>query len=356
MTFRTAIAGAAALTAGLSAFTATVEAEEINIRMGSGHPIGLLAYTQTAHEFFAPELKKRIEARTDHTVNIQELHAGQIAKVTEVLEATGDGLLDIGFISLIFEPSKGFLQTFTLFLPFNSPDAMQVTTAARATFEKYPELIEVFEEAHNQKYIAGSCVSNYGLGTNFGWQAFSDLEGHKIAGAGINLDWIKGATPVASNLNEAYQSIQSGVYEGYISASPWWHTFKLNEVAPYYTKTDFGAMYLTAVTVNLTTWNRLPEDVQAILLELGREYEEVTAQLCAENDANGLQKLRDLGVTVTEITPEAKTAWATELKAFPNRMAQEANARGLPGSEVLSFYMGELEKLGYSFPYPYEIE
>lgn len=334
----------------------TATADTINLRMGSGHPIGLLAYTETAHEWFAPELKKRIEERTDHTVNLQELHAGQVAKVTEVLEATRDGLLDIGFVSLIFEPSNGFMQNFTLFLPFNSPDAVKVTEAALATYAEHPELFEVFETEHNQKWLGGACLANYGVGTDFDWSAFEDLEGHKIAGAGINLDWISGATPVASNLNEAYQSIESGVYEGYLSASPWWHTFKLHEVAPYFTKTDFGAQFFNAVTINVDTWNGLPDDVKEILIELGQEWAVVTAEVCARNDAEGLATLRELGVDVREISNEAKVAWATALKDFPNRMAQEVNDRDLPGSDILNFYMTKIEELGHEWPYRYEIE
>ena len=324
--------------------------------MGSGHPVGLLAYTQTAHEWFAPEFKKRVEERTEHQVNVLELHAGQVAKVTEVLEATRDGLLDIGFISLIFEPSNGFIQNFTLFLPFNSPDAKTVTEAALATYEQFPELYEVFEKEHNQKWLGGACLTNYGLGTNFDWTNFEDLEGRKVAGAGINLDWIAGATPVASNLNEAYQSIQSGVYEGYLSASPWWSAFKLNEVAPFFTKTDFGAQFLNAVTINMDTWNRLPEDVQEILVEMGDEWSSVTAEVCAAKDAEGLEKLRGLGVDVREISEQAKKDWATALTDFPNRMAQEANGRNLPGSEVLNFYISKVEELGHVWPYRYDIQ
>lgn len=331
-------------------------ADTINLRLGSGHPIGLLAYTETASKWFAPELKKRVEARTDHQINIQELHAGKVAKVTEVLEATRDGLLDIGFVSLIFEPSNGFIQNFTLFLPFNSPDAVKVTEAVLATYKKFPELYEVFEKKHNQKWLGGACLANYGLGSNFAWRQFKDLEGHKIAGAGINLDWIKGAAPVASNLNEAYQSIQSGVYEGYLSASPWWHAFKLNEVAPYYTKTDFGAQFFNAVTINVDAWKRLPADVQAILTELGEEWSGVTAKVCARNDAEGLEKLRSLKVDVREISADAKKDWAKALSAFPNKMAKDADERGLPGSEVLKFYMTKIEELGHEWPHRYEID
>ena len=329
---------------------------EIKLRIGSGHPTGLLGYTKTAHEWFAPELKKRIESRTSHTVTIQELHAGKVAKVTEVLEATRDGLLDIGFTCLIFEPSNGFINNFTLMVPFASPDAKVVTKAAMATYDKFPEITAYFERDFNQKFLGGSCLNNYGIGTNFEWSKFSDLKGRKIAGAGINLDWIKGgATPVASNLNEAYQSIQTGVYEGYLSASPWWYAFKLNEVAPHYTKTDFGAQFFNSVSINMDSFKKLPKEVQDIVVELGKEWAMVTAEVCASNDAKGIQKLKDLGVNVKEISNKAKKDWAKSLKDFPNEMAQELNKKGYRGSEILKFYMAEMERLGHKWPYKYKI-
>ena len=334
----------------------SVSAIEIKLRVGSGHPTGLLGYTKSAHEWFAPELKKRIESRTEHTVIVQELHAGKVAKVTEVLEATRDGLLDIGFTCLIFEPSNGFINNFTLMVPFASPDAKIVTEAAMKTYDKFPEITAYFEKDFNQKFLGGSCLNNYGIGTNFAWSKFSDLKGRKIAGAGINLDWIKGgATPVASNLNEAYQSIQTGVYEGYLSASPLWYAFKLNEVAPYYTKTDFGAQFFNSVSINMNTFKKLPKEVQDIVIELGKEWAMVTAEICASNDAMGIQKLKDLGVNVSVISEKAKKDWAKSLKDFPNEMAQELNKKGYRGSEILKFYMAEMERLGHKWPYKYKI-
>ena len=143
-------------------FTSVVNAEEFTLRLGGGHPIGLLEYTKTAHEWFAPELKKRIESKTKHKVKIQELHGGQVAKVTDVLEATRDGLLDIGFVSLIFEPSNSFVNNYTLMIPFGSPDAKAVTKASMATYKKFPELTSYFEKDFNQKWLGGACLGNYG--------------------------------------------------------------------------------------------------------------------------------------------------------------------------------------------------
>lgn len=348
-------AAAAAIFSGYS-FVDVANADNISFRIGSGHPIGLLAYTETAHEWFAPELKRRIEERTDHTVSIQEFHAGQVARVTEVLEATENGIIDIGFASLVFYPSKAFLQTFTLFLPFSSPDAAITTEAGKATYEAFPQMASAFEDQYNQVFLGGACAENYGLGTNFAWDEFSELQGHRIAGAGTNLEWIVGATAVASNLNEAYQAIQSGIYEGYVSASAWWHTFNLNEVAPYFKTVDFGAQYIHAVTINKQAYDRLPPEVQEVLHELGEEWGPVTAEVCDRNDREGLDRLRELGVEVTDIQAETQEEWALAVADFPQRMANELNSRGYPGTEVLNFYIEKLEELGHVWPHRYEIE
>ena len=81
----------------------------------------------------------------------------------------------------------------------------------------------------------------------------------------------------------------------------------------------------------------------------------VTAEICASNDAMGIQKLKDLGVNVSVISEKAKKDWAKSLKDFPNEMAQELNKKGYRGSEILKFYMAEMERLGHKWPYRYKI-
>ena len=38
-----------------------------------------------------------------------------------------------------------------------------------------------------------------------------------------------------------------------------------------------------------------------------------------------------------------------------NQMAQELNKKGYRGSEILKFYMAEMERLGHKWPYKYKI-
>ena len=105
----------------------------------------------------------------------------------------------------------------------------------------------------------------------------------------------------------------------------------------------------------MDAYKKLPKEVQAIVEELGKEWAMVTAEICDANDKNGIAKLKDLGVNVKEISSKAKKEWAKSLKDFPNQMAQELNKKGYRGSEILEFYIAEMERLGHKWPYRYKI-
>ena len=84
-------AAAIALTVGATA----ANAEDFNLRIGSGHPPGVV-YAGLMIDYFQAELTKRVAERTDHTVSFVEGYSGSIVKVTEVLEGVQDGIIDIG--------------------------------------------------------------------------------------------------------------------------------------------------------------------------------------------------------------------------------------------------------------------
>jgi TRAP-type C4-dicarboxylate transport system substrate-binding protein len=351
--FAATVAGSIAFALGAQLGAASAQ-QTISLRLGSGHPVQAVEYTIAAQKFLVPELVRRAK-EAGITLQVQELHGGTVAKLTEVFEATRDGLLDIGLWAFVFEPTDAYLQNFNMYLPFNSPDPLKVSQATRKTFEKFPELRTVYERRHNQKLLGVACVGNYGLGTSFTWDKVEELKGKKIAGAGANLNWIVGATAVASNLNEAYQAIQSGVYQGYIIFPGSWYGFKLHEVGKQFMNTDFGSMAIIAVAINLDTWKKLPPALQKIVEEVAKEYEIETAKTCVDFGVRGEKQLKDAGVAVKSLSAPEKTAWCELLKGWPNSMAQEAKKRGLPGPEVMSFYIKTIEEMGHKFPCKYDI-
>ncbi|MDA4845270.1 C4-dicarboxylate TRAP transporter substrate-binding protein [Hoeflea poritis] len=347
---------AAALTAAIGLSADSALADNINLRIGSGHPPGVV-YAGLMQSYFQAELKKRVEERTDHTITFVEGYSGSIVKVTEVLEGVQDGIIDIGGFCFCFEPSNLPLHAFQVMLPFGTMDPTTSLKTAQDVYKQVPYLQNVFEEKFNQKLISRIADGGYNLGTSFEWNTLADLKGEKIAGAGLNLNWLEygGVTPVQSSLATAYTEMKTNVYKGWIMFPSAWVNLKLYEPGPFYTLIGFGSITWHGLTINMDTYNSLPEDVQAILLEVAADYEEQTGIVNKERYAKDVATLRDL-ITVTEIDPAVREDWANSLATWPQKMASELDAQGLPASQVLKLTIEAAENNGYTWPVRYGIK
>ncbi|MEM9106862.1 MAG: hypothetical protein AAGC96_14505, partial [Pseudomonadota bacterium] len=130
---------------------------------------------------------------------------------------------------------------------------------------------------------------------------------------------------------------------------------KLYEPGPYYTLIGFGSITWHGLTINMDTFNGLPEDVQTILLEVAADYEEQTGIVNKERYAKDVETLRDL-ITVTEIDPAVRADWANSLAQWPQKMAADLDGQGLPASQVLKLTLEAAENNGYTWPVRYNIK
>ena len=335
----------------------TARAEEIKLRIASGHP-AVNTYVNLMQNFFVPEVTKRVAARTKHKVEFIEGYGGAMVKVADTLEGVQSGIIDIGGYCFCFEPSNLPLHAFQVMLPFGTMDPEASVKLARAVYNKVPYMSEVFEKKFNQKLIALIADNGYNLGTSFDWSKVADLKGRKLAGAGLNLKWLEyaGATPVQSSLPEAYTAMQTGVYNGWIMFPSGWVNFKLYEVGKYYTEVGFGAITWHGLTVNSARWVKLPKEVQDIILEVGREYEARTGSVNKENYPKQLEQLKGFGTQVKQVPASVRVEWANSLKGWPQDKAAELDKAGLPASQVLKLALEEAEKLGHKWPVRYQIK
>lgn len=346
------VAGAAAI----SAVATMAMADEITLRIGSGHPPGVV-YAGLMLSYFQPELKKRIEERTDHTVNFVEGYSGSIVKVTEVLEGVQDGILDIGGFCYCFEPSNLPLHAFQVMMPFGTMDPEKSLKIAQEVYAEVPYLTDVFEDKFNQILLSRIADGGYNLGTSFAWDNLADLKGQKIAGAGLNLNWLKlaGVSEVQSSLATAYTEMKTNVYEGWIMFPSAWVNLKLYEPGPFYTLIGFGSMTWHGLTINKDTYAELPDDFKEILHEVAADYEQQTGSVNASEYDRLVDELRGL-ITVTEIDPDVRKTWANSLASWPQSVADELEAQGLPAKQVLNLVLDRAEANGYAWPVRYEIK
>jgi C4-dicarboxylate-binding protein DctP len=343
------------IVAGVS--TSATAQQTILLRIASGHPTAN-TYVELLHDFFVPEVTKRVAAKTKYRVQFIEGWGGSMVKVTDTLEGVKSGIIDMGGYCFCFEPSNLPLHSFQAMLPFGTMDPVLSLKIARAVYAKVPYLTKVFEDKYKQKLLALIADNGYNLGTTFEWNGIADLKGRKIAGAGINLKWLEftGATPVQSSLPDAYTSMKTGVYHGWIMFPSGWTKFKLYEVGKYYTEIGFGAMTWHGLTVNLARWNKLPKEVQDIIQQVAKEYEAKTGTVNKSDYPKQIAELKAHGVIVRTLPEKVREDWANSLASWPAQKAKELDAMGLPGTQVLEAALQAAEDNGYKWPVRYKIK
>ena len=322
--------GAFALVAGAVAIPAA-NADSFTLRIGAGQPMKPLEPIFMAHNYLVPTIKARVEKETKHKIRFIEAYGGTVAGPFDVLEAVEKGLFDIGLWCACFEPTKAVHFAFHYFVPFVTDDPMTQHKITRKTYREFPEWPAALGK-YGQKWLGAGTFSSYGLGTKFKWSKMSDLKGHKIAGAGPNLPWLKlsGATAVQTSLNEAYNSLQSGVYEGLVIFPTAWLGFKLNEPAKVFTVVGWGATSLYQMSMNLKTYNKLPKEVQKIIDEESEVWMVKTAEESTRRFEASLKKLAATGSTVQKLPFSERAKMAAALGDWPNQKAKEFDKKGLP--------------------------
>ena len=349
-TLSAAVAGAAALAA------APASADTFRLSIGSGHPASAV-WISTIQTYLAPEISRRVAERTDHEITWTEAFGGSVCKLGECLEAVESGLLDMADLQVPFDPAKLQAHNFAYFVPFGITDPVQGSEAFQRVYDAVPELKTMLEDQYNQVFVGVGTVGDYGLSTTFPWGGVADLKGHKIAAAGPNMPWLEGTgiVPVQTTLNEAYTSLQTGVYEGWIMFADALVSFKLIEVAPYFTDMGFGVISTPLVTINRDTWDELPPEVQEIVLEVGRDWNRHNGQAVADAQAAALEAMAAAGVEITPVDPDERAVWAAGLENLPKIRFDEVEAAGQPG-EAIYEYIRIAKEMGHVFPRDWEAE
>jgi TRAP-type C4-dicarboxylate transport system substrate-binding protein len=334
------------------------DAKEIVIRIGSGHP-PTVVYAGLMKNFFQTEVQKAIESKTEHKVKFIEGYSGSIVKVFDTFEGVQNGVLDIGGFCTCFEASKLPMHAFQIMLPFGTMDPEMSVAIANEVYKKFPVLSKDFEK-HGQILLARIGDGGYNLGTNFPWKQVSDLKGHKILGAGLNLNWMKeaniGIVPVTDGLPGWYEKIKTGVAEGGIMfPSAWGPVFKLHEVGKYYTTIGFGSITWHALTANERFWKNLPPEVRPIIQEVAARYEIQTGTFNKAGYKKDMDWLRS-NITVSDLPDAVRLEWAQKLAHWPQKIANELEGKGYPAKAILNATLDAAEKHGYKWPVRYVVK
>ena len=233
-------------------------------------------------------------------------------------------------------------------MPFSCSDPIIVAETIKEMHEAYPEFISTYETDYNQKYLGMGVSDPYRLYSTSEVTSLEDVNGMKIGAAGINLSWIEGsgAVGVQTSLNDTYQNLQTNVCQATIQPTRSCVNLKVYEVAPYYLDANFNVVPFNAITINLDTWNSLPEEVQTILTEVGEGYLDYEADYIAEIHSEDIDTLKEQGCTVSELSEEEQAKWAGSLPDVVSELVKSLDDAGYDGAEIVEKYYSILESKG----------
>lgn len=334
-----------------SAMALPVAAEEtISAVVIDGYPDRAL-WVKEFTNFFIPEVDKRLAEAGNYKMNWQENYGGSIVKPKGVLEGIQLGLGDIGIVTTIFHSSKLPSQGISGSTPFVASDARAVAKAVDEIAREYPAMQNEFA-AQNQVYLAtGVVLDTYQIFCTEPVSSVADLEGRKIAGAGLNLRYLEGikdAAGVRGGLTDFYNMLQTGLVDCGMLWPEAAKTFKIAEVAPYMLRADLGAVNSKTITVNADYWAGLPDEVKEVLKAVAIDYRDHVAGIAMDRAAASRDAYAEAGGTIVEVSDEDRAAWANAMPNVAQEWAATLNDNGEQGTEMLAAYLGKLQDAGFT--------
>jgi len=147
----------------------------------------------------------------------------------------------------------------------------------------------------------------------------ADLKGLKIRVPNnqiqaIGMD-VLGATSTCMSLGEVYQALQAGTIDGAENPLATLYGRKLQEVAKYLIM-DGHVKNFTTLVCSAQFFDSLTEEQQDILVSTCKETGIYNNKLQQTAEAEYLQKMKDAGVQVTELTPEIHKEFKDAARPF----------------------------------------
>ena len=242
-------------------------------------------------------------------------------------------------------------QAISAVTPFVAADARAVAKAVDEIAREFPTMKNEFA-AQNQVYLAtGVVLDTYQVFSTKPIASVSDMEGRKVAGAGMNLRYlegIKGAAGARGGLTDFYNMLQTGLVDQAMLWPEAAKTFKIAEVAPYMLRVDLGAVNSKTVTVNKDYWDGLPGEVKSALEAVAVQYRDHVAGIAMDRAAASRDAYVAAGGTIVDASADDRIAWANAMPNIASEWAAGLDASGEPGTEMLHAYLGKLQAAGYT--------
>lgn len=300
------------------------------VTLNLGHPFPAQHPIQVgALEPFA----QAVNEATNGTVTIEFQPGGALAPPPATFENTVAGGQEMGWALQGYHAGL-FPVTEIVEQPFQFTSAVQATSTLWDLYEKYPEMQAEYDDVQ----LIGLWTHDVGdiWTKDVQVKTTADMQGLTMrfpSGPMNSLMAAMGASPVGMPAPEIFDSLSTGVIDGLSIAVSGLESFQLYPELNYGTKCDcyVAAQYLV---VNLDTWNSLTPDTQQVMLDLGREYSDVAAQVYDKAYETVFQKAVDEGIEIYELPEDELANWHTFGQQVSDEWIAARAAEDVPAQQM----------------------
>ncbi|MFW5854104.1 MAG: TRAP transporter substrate-binding protein [Thermodesulfobacteriota bacterium] len=275
--------------------------------------------------------KDEVEKRTGGKVAINTFPGGTLLGAKNMMDGVIAGQADIGCLSMAYQPGRFFV-TNAASLPLGIPDARVGSLVLWDLYQKYTP--ESFDKV---KVLTMFTTAPANIMCKKPVRKLTDLKGLDLRASGGAAEILKawGANQVGMPMSATPEALQKGVVEGLFSSLEVMKDLKFAEVCKYVTITD-AVIYPFAVVMNLDRWNSLPEDVQKVMEDLGREQAEWTGAYMDDHVQAAMKWSKDThDVNVIVLSQEEKAEWDALLRPITDQWIEDAKAKGIPSEAIV---------------------
>lgn len=254
------------------------------------------------HSIGLTQFAEKVKERTNGELEIVVQTGGALGyKGPELLKAVRDGLVPLS--DMLTSGVAGDEPIFAIptlpFLTRSHEEAKLLSDISRPYFEKAAE-------KWKQKILYIAPWPAAGLWTKKEVKSVADMEGLKTRTYDKNGALVieaAGGTPYALPFSEVYSSLATGLIDSVLTSTPTGVDGKFWEVLGFFQRINI-TQATDLVTVNLNAFNKLDEETQAVLLEVGQEMETLMWDEVAKLDKEKEAVCNENGIVSVPVSDE----------------------------------------------------
>ena len=294
------------------------------------------------HSVLATEWAKEIEKRTNGKVQITMHYGGTLTPADKCYDGVIRGISDVG-MSVCGYTRGRFPLTEVVELPIGHKSGWVVTKTINEFINKFKpkefdDVKMMYMHAHGPGLLHTKKLVN----------KLEDVRGMKVRafGAVTKIVTALGGAPVSMPMGETYEALSRGVVEASIAPYEALQGWKWGEVVKF-TVEAWGMAYSSAffIAMNKDKWNALPPDIQKIIEKVNEEWIDKHGKAWDEIGKAGKDFTIQRGNQIITLSADENRRWEKALKPLYDEYVKSMKDKGLPGDEVLRFFLEQIYKL-----------